>query len=280
MRIRFDKNKVDSFHQFLLSEPYLAKCETHGRARVSRVSTLMGKPLQWMADQSKPSTDGNLAQSNRTDSKQTSPQHSGTCEDIGSNFLSRLVVSDKVSACGGESRSDCPGVGYPVFYSFVAQLKSWTWRPYSTNPTKKTFKWEFGKKSGGTLWTLLAPQIQDYPIKKICRGEHENDSSKRSCETPVFELKTLDQWIIPAILEKRLCSLSWKKIRASLNLLRQRRGLKLKNWISKKIFPQLIKLLWDGPLRHNQSVQLVQILKMSMSITMFASLSYDKERVG
>ena len=161
----------------------------------------------------------------------------------GWNFLSRLVVSDKVSACGRESRSDCPGVGYPVFYSFVAQLKSWTWRPYSTNPTKKTFKWEFGKKSGGTLWTLLAPQIQDYPIKKICRGEHENDSSKRSCETPVFELKTLDQWIIPAILEKRLCSLSWKKIRASLNLLRQRRGLKLKNWISKKIFPQLIKFL-------------------------------------
>ena len=131
MRIRFDKNKVDSFHQFLLSEPYPTKCETHGRARVSRVSTLMGKPLQWQIKAN------HQPMGNRTDSKQISPQSSGTCEDLGSNFLSRLVVSDKVSACGRESRSDCPGVGYPVFYSFVAQLKSWTSRPYSTNPTKK-----------------------------------------------------------------------------------------------------------------------------------------------
>ena len=188
MRIRFDKNKVDSFHQFLLSEPYLAKCETHGRARVSRVSTWMGKPSMAIADQSKPSTNnGNLAQSNRPDSKQTSPQPSGTCEDIGSNFLSRLVVSDKVSACGRESRSDCPGVGYPVFYSFVAQLKSWTWRPYSTNPTKKN-NGILEKSPVGHFEHTLLRKFKSTLSKsckhKICRGEH--DSSKCSCDTPVF----------------------------------------------------------------------------------------------
>ena len=183
MRIRFDKNKVDSFHQFLLSEPYLSKCETHGRARVSRVSTLMGKPSMAMADQSKPSTNGigNLAQSNRTDSKQISPQPSGTCEDIGSNFLSRLVVSDKVSACGRESRSDCQGVEYPVFYSFVAQLKSGIRRPYSTNPTKKHSNGNLEKDLWDT-WNTPCCTNSRLPYQKVVtiRSEHENDSSKCS----------------------------------------------------------------------------------------------------
>ena len=173
MRIRFDKNKVDSFHQFLLSEPYLTKCETHGRARVSRVSTWMGKPSMAIADQSKPSTNGNLTQGNRTDSKQISPQPSGTCEDIGSNFLSRLVVSDKVSACGRESRSDCPGVGYPVFYSCVAQLKSWTWRPYSTNPTKKL--------SNGNLEKVWWDTVNT-PCRTNSRLPYEKDVTIRSAE--------------------------------------------------------------------------------------------------
>ena len=149
---------------------------------------------------------------------------------------------------------------------------------------KETFKWEFGNSLVGHREHSLLHKFKILLSKrcnhKICRGLHDNDSSKCRCDTPVFQLQNLDQWIIPAILEKRLCSLSWKRIRAPLNLLRQKRGLKLKNWISKKIIPQLIKLPQDGPLRHNQSVQLVQILKMSMSITMFASLSYDKGRIG
>ena len=171
MRIRFDKNKVDSFHQFLLSEPYPTKCETHGRARVSRVSTLMGKPLQWWADQSKTSRNGNIVQRNRTDSKQISPQPSRTFGDT--NFLSRLVVSDKVSACGRESRSDCPGVGYPVFYSCFAQLKSWTWRPYSTNPTKKL--------SNGNLEKVWWDTVNT-PCCTNSRLPYEKDVTIRSAE--------------------------------------------------------------------------------------------------
>ena len=42
-----------------------------------------------MADQSRPLTDGNLAQSNRTDSKPISPQPSGTCEDIAAETFCR-----------------------------------------------------------------------------------------------------------------------------------------------------------------------------------------------
>ena len=128
MRIRFNKNKVDSFRA--LSN----KMWNSWQGKSQQSINFDGKAIA-MADQSKPSTNGNVVQSNRTNSKQISPQPSRTFGDT--NFLSRLVVSDKVSACGRESRSDCPGVGYPVFYSFVAQLKSWTWRPYSTNPTKK-----------------------------------------------------------------------------------------------------------------------------------------------
>ena len=77
------------------------------------------------------------------------------------------------SGCGRESRSDCPGVGYPVFYSCVAQLKSWTWRPYSTNPTKKL--------SNGNLEKVWWDTVNT-PCCTNSRLPYEKDVTIRSAE--------------------------------------------------------------------------------------------------
>ena len=57
---------------------------------------------------------------------------------------------------------------------------------------KETFKWEFGISLVGHFEHSLLHKFKTTLSKrcnhKICRGEHENDSSKRSCETRVFEL--------------------------------------------------------------------------------------------
>ena len=55
---------------------------------------------------------------------------------------------------------------------------------------KETFKWEFGKSLVGHREHSLLHKFKTTLWKrcnhKICRGVHENDSSKCSCDTPFF----------------------------------------------------------------------------------------------